>query len=352
VSVDRTFPPVIDLSADDAASRIDQACRSVGFFQVVEHGIPRSTIVNAFAEVDRFFAQPLEMKMQWTSASPEIERGYSAKGTEGLSYSLGLDTPPDLFEAFTMARDEYPEDDPVYSDERHNFFAPNIWPDRPSGLRSALGAYYLEVQALAHRLTTQFALALGLDPDFFEARTGHSLDTLRVNYFEGVPGEALLPNQFGIGPHTDYGILTVLLADDVPGLQVLGPDGGWKDVSPVPGALIVNIADMLAQWTNDQWRSTLHQVQAVRPQAGKVVRRRSLPFFHEGDFDMVVECLPTCQSADNPPRYPTVVAGEHVMAKVLSGRTLTATEAGSTLGERTTSISGRSTARQSISSSS
>jgi isopenicillin N synthase-like dioxygenase len=337
----RAFPPVVDLSDEDAASTIDEACRQVGFFQVVEHGIPRTTIVDAFAEVDRFFALPLEAKMRWASPTPVIERGYSARGTEGLSYSLGLDNPPDLFEAFTVARDAYPEGDPLFSDDRHNFFAPNIWPDSPSGLRHALSSYYVEVQALAHRLTTLFAAALGLDADFFETRTGHSLDTLRVNYFEGLPGDSLLPDQFGIGPHTDYGILTILLTDDVPGLQVLAPEGGWRDVTPVPGALVVNIADMLAQWTNDHWRSTLHQVQAVRPKAGRAVHRRSLPFFHEGDYDMVVECLPTCQSADDPPRYPAVVAGEHVMAKVLSGRTLTVAEAGSTLGGRTASIGER-----------
>jgi isopenicillin N synthase-like dioxygenase len=192
--------------------------------------------------------------------------------------------------------------------------------------------------ALAHRLTTLFTEALGLERDYFEERTAHSLDTLRVNYFEGLPGQQVLDDQFGIGPHTDYGILTVLLADGTPGLEVLAADGHWRPVHTVPGALVVNIADMLAQWTNDHWRSTLHRVQAVRPRGGQPVRRRSLPFFHEGDYDMVVECLPTCCSREDPPKYPAVVAGEHVAAKVLSGHVLAAADVGSTLGDRSAAL--------------
>jgi len=331
----KVFPPVIDLSEPDAAAQIDRACRAVGFFQVIEHGIGRDTITRAFSVVDDFFARPLGDKLRWSSPGPEIERGYSAKGSEGLSYSLGLeDRPPDLFEAFTVARDEYPPDDPAFVDDRHHFFEPNIWPDDAPEFRHALVGYYLEVQALAHRLTTLFAKALGMPDDFFEERTRHSCDTLRVNYFEGVPGQQVMDDQYGIGPHTDYGILTVLLTDATPGLEVVTPSGDWRPVRAVPGALVVNIADMLAQWTNDHWRSTLHRVVAIQAREGLTVRRRSLPFFHEGDYDMVVECLPTCCGPNDPAKYPPVLAGEHVRAKVLSGHLKEAAKVGSTLGNR------------------
>ncbi len=334
-SSDNVFPPVVDLSAADAAVQIDRACRSVGFFQVVEHGIARDTITRALSESDHFFGRPLSDKLRWCSPSPEIERGYSAKGSEGLSYSLGLEErPPDLFEAFTVARDSYPADDPAFVDDRHHFFEPNIWPSDTPAFRDALVAYYLEVQALAHRLTTLFAAALGMPAGFFEERTQHSCDTLRVNYFEGVPGQQVMENQYGIGPHTDYGILTVLLTDATPGLEVVTPSGDWRPVRAVPGALVVNIADLLAQWTNDHWRSTLHRVVAIQPRDGLPVRRRSLPFFHEGDYDMVVECLPTCCGPDDPAKYPPVLAGEHVKAKVLSGHLKEAAMVSSTLGNR------------------
>ena len=338
-SIDHAFPPVVDLTEPDAVDQIDRACRDVGFFQVVEHGIQRDIIVDAFSEVDAFFTRPLPEKMRWAPPSPEIERGYSAKGSEGLSYSLGLeDRPPDLFEAFTLARDVYPAGDPGFVDHRHHFFEPNIWPDDAPAFRQALVAYYVEVQALAHRLTTMFAEALGMDRDFFERQTQHSCDTLRINYFEGLPDQELLDNQFGIGPHTDYGILTILLTDGTPGLEVVTPSGRWRPVHAVPGALVINISDMLAQWTNDHWRSTLHRVTAIRPRGGLAVRRRSLPFFHEGDYDMVVECLPTCCGPGDPAKYPAVVSGEHVAAKVLSGHLREPADVGSTLGDRVDAV--------------
>lgn len=334
------FPPLVDLEDPDAPRLVDAAFREVGFMQVVGHGIGAATIEAVFAAADEFFTQPLEEKLRWTSGDPAVERGYSAKGSEAFAYSIDLERPPDLFEAFTVAREVYPPGDPAFSSKEHNFFAPNIWPDRPSSFRPALTAYYREVRRLAEGVTAVFARALGLPPDFFVYRIDHSMEALRINFFEGAPGDAApLPEQFGIAPHTDYGILTVLLADQTPGLEVLDPSGQWRAVLPVPGALIVNIGDLIAQWTNDRWRSTLHRVAPVVPRAGALTRRRSLPFFLEGNYDMTVECLPTCTSADNPPKYAPVHAGQHVRAKVLSAHLFSDAGTTSTLGDRVNALS-------------
>jgi isopenicillin N synthase-like dioxygenase len=334
------FPPLIDMTDPDAPALIDAAYREVGFLQIVGHDIPAEVIAGVFSAADEFFRQPLTEKMRWESGDPAVERGYSAKGSEAFAYTLDLQKPPDLFEAFSVARDSYPADDPAFHTREHKFFAPNIWPDGPHSLRPALMTYYDHVQRLAHRITTLFALALDLDPDFFDARTDHSLDTMRINYFEGSPGdEGPLPEQFGIGPHTDYGILTVLLTDQTPGLQVLDASGTWRAVVAEPGALIVNIGDHLAQWTNDRWRSTLHRVSPVVAKGEQVVRRRSLPFFHEGNYDMVIECLPTCCSPENPPKYAPVHAGEHVAAKVLSARIFKDAGVTDTVGDRAAALS-------------
>jgi isopenicillin N synthase-like dioxygenase len=141
-----------------------------------------------------------------------------------------------------------------------------------------------------------------------------------------------------MGAHTDYGILTVLYADRVPGLEIVGPDGEWHGVVPPDDAFLVNLGDLLAEWTNDRWRSTLHRV--VPPPRGTqgAAIRRSIAFFHDGNHDALIECLPTCCSADNPPRYPAVVAGDHLMAKLLGPRTLTASDAVSTAGDRVDAI--------------
>jgi isopenicillin N synthase-like dioxygenase len=253
-----------------------------------------------------------------------------------LAYSLGVDgAPPDLFEAFNMGPDQWPEGDPICEAERDRIFAPNLWPSRPAGLRSALVAYFDAVRDLAHQLTGLFELALDLDPDFFENKTDHSTDTMRVNHYERRSGDPdPLPGQVRMGAHTDYGVVTVVYADAVPGLQIVGPDGGWHDVLPVEGAVLVNLGDLLAEWTNDRWRSTLHRVVPPDRRAPGRARRRSVAFFHDGNYDALVECLPTCCSAENPPKYPPMLAGDHLMAKLLGPRTLTVSDAVSTAGDR------------------
>jgi isopenicillin N synthase-like dioxygenase len=328
--------PVVDLSAGDAVERIDEACRRVGFLGVVGHGVPTAAIDAMLAQTDAFFALPLERKLALRPPRPEVDRGYAPIGSEGLVYSLGVDgSPPDLFEAFNIGPDSCPAGDPVYEAERERIFAPNIWPQDPAGLRPALVAYFEAVRRLAHRLTAMLARALGLDPAFFEDKTDHSTDTMRVNHYERRAGEPEpLRDQMRMGPHTDYGILTVLYADPVPGLEIVGPDNVWHAVIPTEGALLVNLGDLLAEWTNDRWRSTLHRV--VPPgAAGGAVKRRSVAFFHDGNYDALVECLPTCQDGANPPKYPPVRAGDHLMAKLLGPRTLTASHAVSTAADRT-----------------
>ncbi len=299
---------------------------------VIGHGVPAGTVRDMVRASDEFFALPIDEKLRYRSPDARINRGYAAKGTEGLTYSLGVDgRPPDLFEAFNIGPDGRPPGVPADRPE----FAPNIWPDRPVDLRDALVPYFGAVAALARRITSMMAVALRLDARFFDERTDHSTDTLRVNHYERAPGEPdPAPGQLRMGAHTDYGIVTVLYADGVPGLEIVGPDGDWHGVTCLDGALLVNLGDLLAEWTNDRWRSTLHRVVPPnRSVAGRALRR-SVAFFHDGNYDAVVECLPTCCSADNPPRYPPTIAGEHLMAKLLGPRTLTSSAATDTTGDR------------------
>jgi isopenicillin N synthase-like dioxygenase len=330
--------PIVDLGAPDAPAQIDAACRQVGFLSIRGHGVATSVVDRMLTATDALFALALEDKLALQPSHPEVDRGYAAKGSEGLLYSLGDDTaPPDLFEAFNIGPDSWPAGDPVYERERHRVFAPNLWPDHPAtaDLRPALLAYFEEVRLLAHRLTDLFADALGLPTDFFEDKTDHCTETMRVNHYRRAPGDPdPLPGQQRMGAHSDYGILTILYADRVPGLQIVGPDGAWHDVQPAEGAFLVNLGDLLAQWTNDRWRSTLHRVvPPPRSVTGSAVRR-SVAFFHDGNYDALVECLPTCCSAENPPRYPPVVAGDHILAKLMGPRVFAASEAMTTAGDR------------------
>jgi isopenicillin N synthase-like dioxygenase len=318
----------------EVARQFDEACRSIGFLQVVGHGVPDGVIDEMGRATAEFFALPLEEKRRCVPPDPTINRGYAASGTEALAYSIGMQAQPDLFEAFNIGEDAVDDSDPYYAAERHRLFAPNIWPDRPAALRSALVAYFAAVRAVALTLTEVFAPALGLPDGWFRPFVDRSTTTMRVNNYERRPDDdEPRTGQQRMGAHTDYGVVTVLYADQVPGLQIVGPDGGWLDVVPDRGAFLVNLGDLTAEWTNDNWRSTLHRV--VPPPAGSdPVRRRSVAFFLDANWDARIECVPTCTDADNPPKYAPVHAGEHLMAKLLGPRTLRPSEAMDTAGDR------------------
>lgn len=315
------------------AAAFDAAAREVGFAQIVGHRIPDRVVADMVAASDAFFDLPLDRKLAARPSDLTVNRGYAASGTEALSYSIGDAAPPDLFEAFNIGEDDVDECDPFYAAERHRLFAPNIWPDDLPELRPALVGYFAEARRVALTLTDVFAIALGLDERWFRPFVERSTTTMRtINYERRSDDPDPLPDQQRMGAHTDYGVVTVLWADSTPGLEILGADGAWHGVVPDPGALLVNLGDLTAEWTNDRWRSTLHRV--VPPRTPGPVRRRSTAFFFDADWDARVECVPTCTDAEHPPKYPPVIAGEHLMAKLMGPRTLTASDALDTAADR------------------
>lgn len=333
--------PTIDLGPwflgrrAEVAAALDAACVDVGFFEVIGHGIAPATIEAMSVATERFFSLAPEHKQRCAPSRPEVNRGYAARGTEALAYSVGVARPPDLFEAFNIGPDEVDLGNPAVVAERHRWFAPNLWPAEVPELRPALVAYLASARSVADTLMEVFATALGMPDNWFTRFTTHSTDTLRVNHYETQPGDPEpLPGQLGMGEHTDYGMCTVLHADAVPGLQIIGPDGRWHDVMPSPGALLVNLGDLMAQWTNDRWRSTLHRVLPPPRQRDRGTRRRSVAFFHDGNHDALIECLPTCVAPGRPARYEPVIAGEHLLAKLIGPRLHTPSQAVDTTGGR------------------
>jgi isopenicillin N synthase-like dioxygenase len=334
--------PVVDLEGwwgTDAerqavGRRVDAAARQFGFFQITGHRLPRGRIDAMVAASSEFFALPLEVKQRCTPSDPSINRGYAGRGTEALSYSLGRDAPPDLFEAFNLGEDDVDDADPFYAAQRAGAFAANIWPASPADLRGALVAYFQSARQIALTMTEVFAIALGLPAGWFSPFVDRSTTTMRaIRYERRADEDDPLADQQRMGAHTDYGIVTVLWAEAVAGLQIVDPDGHWIDVIPADDALVINLGDLTAQWTNDQWRSTVHRVVPPPTGDGPAVRR-SAAFFLDGNWDAVIECLPTCCSATDPPRYPPVTAGEHLMAKLMGPRLLRASDAVDTAGDR------------------
>ncbi len=319
--------PTIDITAyrdadatehdrDTVATQIDQAARTVGFMQITGHGISAGTLAAFTAATDAFFALDAATKMTYR-CPPAVNRGYSPPKSEALATSLGLITPADLFESFnvgsqagdftdiTLPQEDYPD---------------NIWPAEVPGFAGAVQAWFEAAGGVARTLVRAFGRALGVGDDGLSRFTTHSIDTLRmVNYRLPAADMTVEPDQLGMGAHTDYGIVTVLWADQVPGLEVLGSEGFWHPVQPAPGALLVNLGDALARWTNDQWISTMHRV-AAPIVGGVLVPRRSAAFFHDGNVDAVIAPLPTCVDATSPALYEPVTVGEHLRAKLAGSR--------------------------------
>ncbi|MCU1466440.1 MAG: 2OG-Fe(II) oxygenase [Actinomycetia bacterium] len=299
------------------AGAIDAAFRDSGFLLVSGHGVPTSLCDAALDGFAGFFDLPLGEKRRWVVADETANRGYSELGKEGLAYSRGEETPPDLFEAFNVGRED--ATGPDY-DRVRAFHAPNVWPDEPAGLRATWLEYEHAVRDVADDLLRAMALALDLSDSWFTEQLERAVITARAINYERAPGApAPEPGQARMGAHTDYGVLTILLADDVPGLQVFRA-GEWHDVAVPRGTFVCNLGDMLERWTNDRWTSTLHRVVPPPADRSGPVRRRSIARFLDCPPDLVVECIPTCTSADRPARYEPVVAGVWLREKILGGR--------------------------------
>lgn len=322
--------PVVDIgtyvdpaggAADRArvAREIDDACSRVGFVQILGHGIPDAVIAGLTGAVDDFFGLPLEVKMGYRVEG--ADRGYSPPQSESLSLSLGVPSYSrmnDYFEAFNVGTEARSFPGLGLSEQD---YGTNLWPD-VEGFEPRVQAYFDAAARVARTLTSIFADALGLAPDFFAALTDHPVDVLRLNNYAlpaGIDVGDGNGDLVGMGEHTDYGIVTVLWADPIPGLQVLDTAGIWHDVTPVDGALLVNLGDLTARLTNDTWLSTLHRVKPPIVD-GTIQRRRSVAYFHDGNIDAVIATLPGLLDADGGLAYEPITVGEHIRAKLAGSR--------------------------------
>jgi len=323
-----TTVPVIDIAPFLEGSRagkaavaraVDRACADIGFLTIVGHGVAAS-LVTRMAGVSRaFFDLPLAEKLEIKRPRPEQSRGYLSLGDENLIYSLDKTGTTDLKELFAIGPVDVPDDEYYRRPEAYPSFAPNIWPARPGGLREVWIEYYRAMERLAATVMRIFALALDLSEDFFHDKTDRHISGLRVLNYPDQPSEPL-PGQLRAGAHTDYGAVTILKSENAPGgLQVLNRRSEWVDVFAVPDSFVLNLGDLMMRWTNDRWVSTLHRVVNPPRDAALGSRRQSIVFFHQPNYDAVIECLPSCRGADNPPRYDPVVSGRYRLTKFLKG---------------------------------
>jgi isopenicillin N synthase-like dioxygenase len=321
--------PTIDLSSFTYGSekersavirQVADTCERIGFFLIKGHGVSDKLILDTYASGRAFFDLPKDEKLLVKRNRPEVSRGYNSLADQSLSRSIGILAPPDLQESFNIGPITA-SDSPYFTDGYGAIhFAPNQWPGRPADFKANAVQYYKPMERVSWQLMRVFALSLGLEETFFDNKIDNHVSSLRfINY----PDQSSPPveGQKRAGEHTDYGALTILKVEDAPGgLQVRDRSGNWIDLGYVPGTFVVNIGDLMMQWTNDRWISTLHRVMNPPSEAARSSRRISMVFFHQPNYDADVTCLPTCASAENPPRYQPTTSGAHWRAKNQAAR--------------------------------
>lgn len=272
--------PVIDISPllsgsremGAVAERIGAACRDNGFFYVSGHGVPPELVARLDAGARRFFELPVEVKNEISmERGGRAWRGFFPVGGELTSGR------PDQKEGVYFGAEEPKGDLPLRG--------PNLFPEQVPELRAAVLEYLDTMTGVAQAVMSGIALSLDLREDYF--RAGYTADpTILFRIFHYPPAEPDETDNWGVGEHTDYGLLTLLLQDDNSGLQV-HTTRGWIDAPPLPGTFVCNIGDMLDKLTGGLYRSTPHR---VRNLSGN--ERLSYPFFFDPGWDCEVPPLP------------------------------------------------------------
>ena len=300
--------PIIDFagfSSDDTNARrrliddVGRACREIGFFYLTGHGLPQQLIDTTFEQIRTYFAEPFATKMQ-LAATTEQYRGYFPP----RNITEREDIQGGSMEAFRAMLDLGPTDPDVVAGTP--LYGPNRWPDHLPAFRAALEAFLAESMRLAAELREVFALSLGLAADRFEPFFTKPLINLQPAHYRGQSAEAAGVKELGVGEHRDTGGFTLLMQDDVPGLEVRDRGGRWIEAPLLKGAFIVNIGDSMMSWTNGEFVSTPHRVVNR-----STLDRYIVALFMNPDFHCVVEPLAEFVGVDRPPAFAPVHNGEY-----------------------------------------
>jgi isopenicillin N synthase-like dioxygenase len=273
-------------AAEAVARDVDEGLQRAGFVLVTGHGVDQQLVRDVRAAAREFFALPDAVKRAYSV--PVGGHGWIGPGAEANGYAEGTETPPDLKESYSLGAETTtgdPEVDRIW-------FAPNVWPAEVPALQTLVDNYTAQMRSVADDLLALFAHALGLPANPWATLADHPTWTMNINHYPpvSVVGEPQ-PGQFRIGPHTDFG--TVTLLDREPGaggLQVYSELAGWEDAPFEPGALTVNIGDLLQYWSGHRWPSGRHRVLPPQPHAPEE-DLVSLIYFYEADHDALVEPL-------------------------------------------------------------
>ncbi len=268
-----------------------------GFAVVADHGLDQAVIDAAIADAKAFFALDEETKRQYHIPGTGGARGLTPFGVEtakGASIR-------DLKEFWHTGR-ELPE-----GHEYKKYMRDNVWPTEIPTFKDNVYGMYSALDALGRRILKAIARYLKLDDDFFEDKVQLGNSVLRLLHYPPIPADA---EGVRAGAHEDINVITLLLGAEEAGLQLKDADGEWLDIAPPPGALVINIGDMLQRLVNHVLPSTTHRVVNPAPER-RGFARYSTPFFLHFNPDFPIETLPSTITPENPDRY----AGKTILAE-------------------------------------
>jgi isopenicillin N synthase-like dioxygenase len=304
--------PVIDLgpylagapgALDSAARDLRFALTKIGFYFIVNHGVPATLIRDVYRQTARFHAQPLNKKLAIKLDKHNV--GYLPLQGDTLRTSVvATVTKANQNEALFIARDLSNDHPDVLADRR--FRSANQWPAGLPGLRETLVEYCATLERLVQKLVRLYARALDLPAEYFDTAFREPQYKLRATHY---PNQDNPPDdEFGIAPHTDTSFLTLLAPNEVPGLSIRTRSGKWIAPPVMPDAFMVNGGQLLLRWTNDRFLATPHR--AVNCSGRE---RYALAFFCDANIDWPIAAVPTCVGPDNPPKYETTYYTEYMV---------------------------------------
>ena len=280
-------------------NEIRDACKNIGFFYIKNHQIPKDHLSVLIPLVQEFFNLPLEEKMKIHISKSDIFRGYTPLGKELT------DEKYDWHECVDFGLDLEPSHPEVI--EGKQLVGPNQWPENQHNFRKVLEKHWDLMIILGRIITEGLAISLGLSKKYFSPFMSKSHSYMRISNYPPYEKKQEENIGDGIGAHIDYGFLTILLQNNIGGLEIKNFNNEWIKAPIIPGTFLINIGHMIQRWTNDYYKATIHRV--IPP---KNKTRCSLPFFFEPNFDTVVAPLDKFCSADNLPRYKPIHFGDYL----------------------------------------
>ena len=309
-AIDAADVPVVDVASlrdgADAArvgAELARAATEVGFLYVRNHGVDGALVERARQAALAFFRMPEEAKRE--AGTNEFHHGYLKPGSTKMHDGARVDLKESFNWGIELDGASESEAGSAQATSENPFLGPNVWPAGMPELKARVYPYFEAASACAEDLLRGFALGAGLDPEHFIRLRDRPVSRGSLQYYPPPPEDAAT-DQFGVAPHTDFGMLTVLCQDEVGGLEIRQRNGEWVAMPPIPGTLVVNVGDLLERWSNRRFRSTVHR---VINSSGR--ERLSLVLAYDPNFETLVDPRSFCAAGETPHDEP-ITCGDYL----------------------------------------